>query len=68
MENKPSSCSTTMTSIAPLRVAGFMEFHVFVTELLTLRTYCMVFRGRRLAGGERWGPGDKENRWTPELT
>lgn len=37
----PSSCSITMTSIAPLNVAGLMEFHVFDTEPLILRTYCI---------------------------
>ena len=27
--------------MAPLRVAGLMEFHVFETEPLMLRTYCI---------------------------
>jgi len=40
--NVPSSCSTTITSMAPLRVAGLMEFHVFETEPLILLTYCIV--------------------------
>lgn len=31
-----------MTSIAPLRVAGFIEFHVLETEPDIDRTYCMV--------------------------
>lgn len=31
-----------MTSIAPLRVAGLMEFQVFETEPLMLRTYCIL--------------------------
>ena len=42
---RPSSCSTTMTSMAPLKVAGLMEFHVLVTELLTLLTYCITRDG-----------------------
>lgn len=37
----PSSCSTTITSMAPLRVAGLMEFHVFETDPLILLTYCI---------------------------
>lgn len=28
--------------MAPLRVAGLMEFHVFETEPLILRTYCIA--------------------------
>ena len=39
---EPSSCSTTMTSIAPLRVAGLIEFHVLETEPDKERTYCMA--------------------------
>jgi hypothetical protein len=31
-----------MTSIAPLRVAGLMEFHAVDTESLRFLTYCMV--------------------------
>ena len=31
-----------MTSIAPLRVAGLIEFHVFETDPLMLLTYCMA--------------------------
>lgn len=42
----PSSCSTTITSIAPLSVAGLMEFHVLDTEPPMLRTYCMSRSGR----------------------
>lgn len=38
---EPSSCSTTMTSIAPLRVAGLIEFQVFETEPEMERTYCI---------------------------
>lgn len=38
----PSSCSTTTTSIAPLKVAGFIEFHVLETEPPKLRTYCIA--------------------------
>lgn len=30
-----------MTSIAPLRVAGLIEFHVFETDPPMLRTYCI---------------------------
>lgn len=40
--NIPSSCSTTTTSIAPLSVAGLIEFQVFETDPLKLRTYCMA--------------------------
>jgi len=40
----PSSCSTTMTSIAPLRVAGLIEFHAVETESLRFLTYCMFGR------------------------
>lgn len=43
----PSSCSITMTSIAPLSVAGLMEFHVFDTDPLILRTYCISGVGER---------------------
>jgi hypothetical protein len=32
----------TITSIAPLRVAGLIEFHVFDTEPLRLLTYCIL--------------------------
>lgn len=39
--NAPSSCSTTTTSIAPERVDGLMEFHVFDTEPDSERTYCI---------------------------
>lgn len=38
----PSSCSTTITSIAPLKVAGLMEFHVLDTDPPILRTYCIL--------------------------
>lgn len=38
----PSSCSTTITSMAPLRVAGLIEFHAVETESLRFLTYCMV--------------------------
>lgn len=41
LENLPSLPSTTTTSIAPLRVAGFIEFHVFDTEPEIERTYCI---------------------------
>lgn len=34
-----------MTSIAPLKVAGLMEFHVFETDPLMLRTYCIFAPG-----------------------
>jgi len=34
-----------MTSIAPLRVAGLIEFHVLVTDPPQLLTYC-IFGGR----------------------
>ena len=40
-KGKPSSCSTTMTSIAPLSVAGLIEFQVFDTEPPRLLTYCI---------------------------
>lgn len=43
----PSTCSTTITSIAPLNVAGLMEFHVFETDPPILRTYCMSPYRRR---------------------
>lgn len=46
-EREPSSCSTTMTSMAPLRVAGLMEFHAVETESLRFRTYCIVLDCRR---------------------
>ncbi len=36
-----------MTSIAPLNVAGLMEFHVFDTDPLILRTYCISVVGER---------------------
>jgi hypothetical protein len=39
--DEPSSCSTTMTSMAPLRVAGLIEFHVLDTEPEMDRTYCI---------------------------
>jgi len=39
----PFSCSTTMTSIAPLKVAGFMELYVLATEPAIPRTYCMSY-------------------------
>lgn len=42
----PSSCSTTITSMAPLSVAGLIEFHVLDTGPLKLRTYCIP-GGRR---------------------
>jgi hypothetical protein len=50
----PSSCSTTITSMAPLRVAGFIEFHVFETDPLMLLTYCMAvgMRAERPRGFE----------------
>lgn len=32
----------TITSIAPLSVAGLIEFHVFETGPLKLRTYCIL--------------------------
>ena len=38
----PSSCSTTITSMAPLSVDGLMEFHVLETDPLMLLTYCMA--------------------------
>lgn len=38
----PSSSSTTMTSIAPLKVAGLIEFQVFETDPLILLTYCIL--------------------------
>ncbi len=50
----------TMTSMAPLRVAGLMEFQVFDTDPLMLLTYCM---SPALFGVEGWedrgrdGPG-----------
>ena len=44
----PSSCSSTITSIAPLSVAGLIEFHVLDTDPLMLRTYCIL--GRKLTG------------------
>jgi hypothetical protein len=59
--SEPSSCSTTMTSIAPLRVAGLIEFHVLDTEPDKDRTYCMAPTGGRTlklglgACGERAG-------------
>jgi len=31
-----------MTSMAPLSVAGLMEFHVFETDPLMLLTYCIA--------------------------
>lgn len=40
--NLPSSSSTTITSIAPLNVAGLMEFQVFETDPLMLLTYCIL--------------------------
>ena len=43
----PSSCSTTMTSIAPDNVAGLIEFHVLETPLPRLRTYCIVYKQRK---------------------
>jgi hypothetical protein len=39
--NRPSSCSITITSMAPLRVAGLIEFQVLETGPLRLRTYCI---------------------------
>lgn len=52
----------TMTSIAPLSVAGLMLFHVLETEPLMLRTYCIAPDGvkhpeRRLSysnPGSKW--------------
>jgi hypothetical protein len=41
IDDLPSSCSITITSIAPLKVAGFMEFQVLETEPLMLLTYCI---------------------------
>jgi hypothetical protein len=38
----PSSCSTTMTSIAPLNVAGLIEFQLLETPLVMDRTYCIA--------------------------
>ena len=38
---EPSFCSTTITSMAPLSVAGLIEFHVLDTDPPRLRTYCM---------------------------
>lgn len=38
----PSSRSTTITSMAPLSVAGLMEFQAVETESLRFRTYCIV--------------------------
>lgn len=49
--NSPSSCSITITSMAPLNVAGLIEFHVLETEPLILRTYCMVSEGPQHPGG-----------------
>jgi hypothetical protein len=37
----PSSCSTTMTSIAPLSVAGLMLLYACFTEPKVERTYCI---------------------------
>ena len=39
----PSSCSITITSIAPLSVAGLIEFHVLDTDPPILLTYCISF-------------------------
>ena len=39
---KPSGCCTTITSIAPLKVAGFIEFHVLETAPDIERTYCIL--------------------------
>ena len=38
----PSGCSTTITSIAPLSVAGLMEFQVLETAPDMERTYCIL--------------------------
>ena len=40
----------TMTSMAPLSVAGLIEFHVFETEPLRLRTYCILPVGSSTLG------------------
>lgn len=42
--SEPSSCSTTITSIAPERVAGFIEFQVLETEPEMERTYCIALQ------------------------
>lgn len=38
----PSSLSTTTTSMAPLSVAGFIEFHVLDTDPDIDLTYCII--------------------------
>lgn len=48
--HSPSSCSMTITSIAPLNVAGLIEFHVLETEPPILRTYCIVPEGLSTLG------------------
>lgn len=46
----------TITSMAPLRVAGLIEFQVLETEPLMLLTYCIP----RHEGREHDQPGSKE--------
>lgn len=52
-QSVPSSCSTTMTSIAPLSVAGLMEFHVLDTEPPILLTYCISLDDSKSCKGLR---------------
>ena len=51
----PSSCSTTITSMAPVRVAGFSEFHVVHAVFPMFLTYCMISGGDVEVHGERKG-------------
>lgn len=44
----------TITSIAPLKVAGLIEFQVLDTEPLILRTYCILETDERLAPLTHW--------------
>jgi hypothetical protein len=56
VRSEPSARSTTTTSMAPLRVAGLMEFQVLDTEPEMERTYCIPADGRAMgSGGEESG-------------
>lgn len=57
----------TITSMAPLKVAGLMEFHVFETEPLILLTYCMAQHSTRTRYGttqDRSNEGRQKDRRT----
>jgi hypothetical protein len=61
IDDSPSSCSMTITSIAPLKVAGFMEFQVLETEPLMLLTYCIPHEKKPLRKPKTQGNPNSPN-------